>query len=296
MCMGHQMNSHGTVPEREKTAPEPGMMEGSALPWPRIEPWSLRNASLERALPGFRVPHALKTGTTIAGLVFQDGVILGADTRATNDSVVADKSCEKIHFIAPKIYCCGAGVAADAEMTTRMAASNIELHALSTGREPRVATVTRMLRQKLFRYQGHVGASLIVGGVDFTGPQLYSVHPHGSYSRLPFTALGSGQDAALAVLEDRFQPNMTLEAAQGLLVEAITAGILSDLGSGGNVDACVIMGTGAKLLRTLSSPTKPTERSSQYRFAPGTTAVLSQTVMPLTLELVEETVQAMDVE
>ena len=40
------------------------------------------------------------------------------------------------------------------------------------------------------RYQGYVGASLIVGGVDFTGPQLYSVHPHGSYSRLPFTALG----------------------------------------------------------------------------------------------------------
>lgn len=37
-------------------------------------------------------------------------------------------------------------------------------------------------------------------------------------------------------------------------------------------------------------------RSSQYRFAPGTTAVLSETVMPLTLELLEETVQAMDVE
>lgn len=42
----------------------------------------------------------------------------------------------------------------------------------------------------LHRYQGHVGASLIVGGVDLNGPQLYSVHPHGSYSRLPFTALG----------------------------------------------------------------------------------------------------------
>ncbi|XP_070255227.1 proteasome subunit beta type-10 isoform X2 [Myotis yumanensis] len=168
-----------------------------------------RNAALERALPELRAPHARKTGTTIAGLVFRDGVILGADTRATNDSVVADKNCEKIHFIAPKIYCCGAGVAADAEMTTRMAASNMELHALSTGREPRVATVTRLLRQKLFRYQGHIGASLVVGGVDVTGPQLYSVHPHGSYSRLPFTALGSGQDAALAVLEDRFQPNMT---------------------------------------------------------------------------------------
>nr|XP_011756074.1 proteasome subunit beta type-10 [Macaca nemestrina] len=255
-----------------------------------------RNASLERVLPGLKVPHARKTGTTIAGLVFQDGVILGADTRATNDSVVADKSCEKIHFIAPKIYCCGAGVAADAEMTTRMVASKMELHALSTGREPRVATVTRVLCQTLFRYRGHVGASLIVGGVDLTGPQLYSVHPHGSYSRLPFTALGSGQGEALAVLEDRFQPNMTLEAAQGLLVEAITAGILGDLGSGGNVDACVITKTGAKLLRTLSSPTEPMKRSGRYHFVPGTTAVQTQTVKPLTLELVEETVQAMEVE
>lgn len=33
----------------------------------------------------------------------QDGVILGADTRATNEMVVAEKNCEKIHFIAPKI-------------------------------------------------------------------------------------------------------------------------------------------------------------------------------------------------
>uniref|UniRef100_G1MGT5 Proteasome 20S subunit beta 10 n=1 Tax=Ailuropoda melanoleuca TaxID=9646 RepID=G1MGT5_AILME len=113
-------------------------------------------------------------------------------------------------------------------------------------------------------YRGHVGASLIVGGVDLMGPQLYSVHPHGSYSRLPFTALGSGQDAALAVLEDRFQPNMRLEAAQELLVEAITAGILGDLGSGGSVDACVIMGTGAKLLRTLSSPTKPIQSPGRH--------------------------------
>ncbi|KAM6223531.1 proteasome subunit beta type-10 [Rhynchocyon petersi] len=255
-----------------------------------------RNASLERSLPELRVPNARKTGTTIAGLIFQDGVILGADTRATSDSVVADKNCEKIHFIAPKIYCCGAGVAADTEMTTRMAASNMELHALSTGREPRVATVTRVLRQTLFRYRGHVGASLLVGGVDVKGPQLYSVHPHGSYSRLPFAALGSGQDAAMAMLEDRFQPNMTLEEAQGLLVEAITAGILGDLGSGGSVNACVITRTATKLLQALSIPTEPIKRPGQYRFAPGTTPVLTQTVKPLTLELLEETVQAMEVE
>lgn len=49
---------------------------------------------------GFPTPKAIKTGTTICGIVFKDGVILGADTRATEGPIVADKNCEKIHFLA----------------------------------------------------------------------------------------------------------------------------------------------------------------------------------------------------
>lgn len=33
----------------------------------------------------------------------KDGVVLGADTRATSSEVVADKMCAKIHHIAPNI-------------------------------------------------------------------------------------------------------------------------------------------------------------------------------------------------
>lgn len=44
--------------------------------------------------------------------------MLGADTRSTAGSTVADKNCEKIHHIAPNIYCCGAGTAADTENVT----------------------------------------------------------------------------------------------------------------------------------------------------------------------------------
>lgn len=60
----------------------------------------------------------MKTGTTIVGLTYKDGIVLGADTRATNGPIVADKNCEKIHYIAPNIYCCGAGTSADTENTT----------------------------------------------------------------------------------------------------------------------------------------------------------------------------------
>ena len=42
---------------------------------------------------GFVVPKAIKTGTTIVGIIYKDGVILGADTRATEGPIVADKNC-----------------------------------------------------------------------------------------------------------------------------------------------------------------------------------------------------------
>ena len=63
--------------------------------------WSSRNRMLEDL--GLKPPISLKTGTTICGIVFADGVILGADTRATEGPIVADKNCAKIHYIAPNI-------------------------------------------------------------------------------------------------------------------------------------------------------------------------------------------------
>ncbi|CAF87365.1 unnamed protein product [Tetraodon nigroviridis] len=62
-----------------------------------------RNAALRGLFEGSQTPKPLKTGTTIAGVVFKDGVVLGADTRATSGDVVADKMCAKIHHIAPNI-------------------------------------------------------------------------------------------------------------------------------------------------------------------------------------------------
>jgi 20S proteasome alpha/beta subunit len=105
----------------------------------------------------------------------QDGVVLGADTRSTAGTVVADKNCEKIHPITDKIFCCGAGTAADCEMVTGMVASTMKLHQYATGRPSRVVTVKTILSQHLFKYQGHIGAALVLGGVDLNGPHLYSV-------------------------------------------------------------------------------------------------------------------------
>ena len=110
------------------------------------------------------MPSAKKTGTTICGMVFNGGVVLGADTRATNGTEVAEKNCEKIHYMAPNIYCCGAGTAADTEKTTELMASQLELLRLDTKRQSRVVTACTLLKRMLFRYQGHISAALVLGG------------------------------------------------------------------------------------------------------------------------------------
>ncbi|XP_026153126.1 proteasome subunit beta type-7 [Mastacembelus armatus] len=255
-----------------------------------------RNVVLEGEVSklGSSLPSARKTGTTICGVVFKDGVVLGADTRATEGMVVADKNCSKIHYISPNMYCCGAGTAADTEMTTQIISSNLELHSLSTGRLPRVATANRMLKQMLFRYQGYIGAALVLGGVDCNGPHLYSIYPHGSTDKLPYVTMGSGSLAAMSVFEDRYKPDMEELEAKQLVRDAIAAGIFNDLGSGSNIDLCVITKSKVDYIRPHDEANKKGVRTGDYKYKRGTTGVLTKVVTPLHMELVEESVQTMD--
>ncbi len=226
---------------------------------------------------------AQKTGTTIAGIVFKDGVVLGADTRATAGSIVADKNCEKIHYIARNIYCCGAGTSADTEATTAMVSSQVELHRLATQqRTPRVVTACTLLKQFLFSRGGNVSAYLVLGGVDRTGPSLYTVAAHGSTDRLPFVTMGSGSLAAMAVFEDQWRENLDLDAAVALVQRAIMSGVENDLGSGGNVDITIITAAGADIRRNSLTPNeRPYRRPAGYDYPRGTTAVLSESFQPL---------------
>lgn len=75
-------------------------------------------------------------------------------------------------------------------MTTRMAASNMELHSLSTGREPRVATVTRVLRQTLFRCWGGAKMTLRRGHCREAGTERRWDRMKGGAARVPETGKG----------------------------------------------------------------------------------------------------------
>jgi len=242
---------------------------------------------------GLKFPKTRKTGTTIVGVVFKDGVVLGADTRATEGPIVADKNCEKIHYIAPNIFCCGAGTSADTENTTGLISSQLALHRLATGRESRVNTAKTMLKQMLFRYQGHVSAALVLGGVDITGPSIISIYPHGSTDNLPFATMGSGSLAAMAVFEAHWKKDLEKQEAVDLVHAAITAGIFNDLGSGGNVDIVVITKGNVEVKRNYDKP-NPRKFRKEYKLPRGTTAVLKTELTPLDSKVTISTEQQME--
>ena len=136
-----------------------------------------------------------------------------------------------------------------------------------------------MLKQHLFRYQGHIGAYLVVAGVDPTGVGLFTVHAHGSTDKLPYVTMGSGSLAAMSVFETQWKQALTREEAIALASEAIKAGIFNDLGSGSNVDVCVITEEKTTLMRNYITPNVREKKQRSYRFPKGTTAVLGEKVI-----------------
>lgn len=124
-------------------------------------------------------------------------MVLASDTRATSGFEVAEKNCTKLHPVAPNMYAAGAGTAADLHHQTGTAQffrfltpngnfihldrmrAELELIRLNTGRESQVRQACTRITNHLFKYQGHIGVALIIGGVDIDGPTLATIAPNG---------------------------------------------------------------------------------------------------------------------
>ena len=126
------------------------------------------------------------------------------------------------------------------ESLIEMVKRELELMRLNSHAENRVLHAVGRLASHAFNYGGHIGTHLIVGGYDVKGPQLLEVSSDGHSKHSPFLTTGSGSLAAMGVMETEYRDNMTEQEAIALVSKAIEAGIYHDLGSGSNLDVCII--------------------------------------------------------
>ena len=57
---------------------------------------------------------------------------------------------------------------------------------------------------------------------------------------LRYLALRNGGLAVMCLLESRYQPDLSFANAKQLVIDAIMAGIRNDLGSGSQVESCIL--------------------------------------------------------
>lgn len=155
------------------------------------------------------------------------------------------KTGKKVFKIAEKIGAACAGIVADMQILTREVAANLNIYTFEREQNVTVRTAAKLMGSVLFerRYYPYL-AQTIVAGIDENGPRLYVLDPLGSVIEDRFTAVGSGSEIAMGLLETEFKESMSVDDARGLARKAIKAASARDIGSGEGIDMLVITGTG----------------------------------------------------
>jgi proteasome beta subunit len=181
-------------------------------------------------------------GTTTVGLVFSSGVILATEKRATMGYMIASKKAKKVYQVADRIGMTTAGGVGDAQQLARILTVECNLYQIRRSRPITVGATATLLSNYLNqnRYFPYY-VQLLVGGIDESGPSVYSVDAMGGATKEEeIVATGSGSPMAYGVLEDRFLPQMSEDAAIDLAIRALKSAMKRDAGSGEGIHIVVI--------------------------------------------------------
>jgi proteasome beta subunit len=181
-------------------------------------------------------------GTTTLGIVFKDGVILATEKRATMGYMIASKKAKKVYKVAERIGLTTAGGVGDAQQLARILTVECNLYQIRRSRSITVGASATLLSNYLNqnRYFPYY-VQLLVGGIDETGPSVYSVDAMGGATKEEeIVATGSGSPMAYGVLEDRFRKDMMEDEAIDLAVRALKSAMKRDAGSGEGIHVVVI--------------------------------------------------------
>ncbi|ACL16140.1 archaeal proteasome endopeptidase complex subunit beta [Methanosphaerula palustris] len=181
-------------------------------------------------------------GTTTIGIVFKDGIILATEKRATMGSMIASKRAKKVYQVADRIGMTTAGGVGDAQQLARIMSVECNLYQIRRGRSISVGASSTLLSNYLNQNRGYpYYVQLLVGGVDATGPSVYSVDAMGGATReSDIVATGSGSPMAYGVLEDRYKKDLTEDEAIELAIRALRAAMRRDSASGEGIHVVII--------------------------------------------------------
>ena len=181
---------------------------------------------------------AVKTGTSTLGITFDNGVVVGADHRATMGHFIANKSVQKLFGISDYVALTTAGLVGHAQSLSRTLSAELRLYELKHGK-PMTVKGAATLTANILSGRPHYVQLLIVG-VDDSGSSVYSIDSAGGSIPDVYCATGSGSPYMYGVLEDQFKDGMSQNDALRVAAKALLASAQRDAASGNGMDLAVI--------------------------------------------------------
>ncbi|UCD97298.1 MAG: proteasome subunit beta [Candidatus Bathyarchaeota archaeon] len=192
-------------------------------------------------------------GATTLGLVCSTGVLLAAEKRVTYGYFVTSKAGKKVFKITDHIGAGCAGLVSDMQILVRDVEAYANLFKFDTHRKISVKSAAKVMSNLLFsRRLFPLITQTIIGGVDEDGPSMYVLDVLGSVIPDNYSAVGTGAEIAVGVLEESFKEDMNIPESKEVAMRAMRSAISRDSMSGNGVDFLIF------------TPEGPIEESAQF--------------------------------
>lgn len=175
-------------------------------------------------------------GATAVGIIYKDGVVLGAERRITLGSFVVSKSGKKTFKVTETVGATCAGMVADMQNLVKEVGVYVKLKELEAKRQLAAPSVAKLTSVIMFeRRFSPLLTQVILGGAT-PKPKIWVLDPLGSLLTDEYASVGTGAEIATGVIEAGYAAGMSEKDARELTVTSIKAAIERDSMSGNGID------------------------------------------------------------
>jgi len=222
-------------------------------------------------------------GTSIMAVQFKDGVIVGADSRTTTGSYIANRVTDKLTHVHDRIYCCRSGSAADTQAVADIVHYYLQMYTQQKGERPPVHVAATLFQELCYTNKDALSAGIIVAGWDKeAGPSVYNIPVGGGIFRQPWAIGGSGSTYVYGYCDATYKDGWGKEETVEFVKNTLALAMSRDGSSGGVIRMAVITEEGVERLFV---PGDKLPKFWQGREVLGKPAKTTDSVAPMVVEV-----------
>ncbi|EST06140.1 Proteasome, subunit alpha/beta [Kalmanozyma brasiliensis GHG001] len=175
-------------------------------------------------------------GTSIMAVAYDKGVIMGADSRTTTGSYIANRVTDKLTHLSDRIYCCRSGSAADTQAIADIVTYYLDMYAVESGSAPQTKVAASLFQEIVYQNKDRLSAGLIVAGWDKKdGGRVFNIPLGGGVFEQPWAIGGSGSSYIYGYCDATWKAGWGKEKTLEFVKNALALAMRRDGSSGGTI-------------------------------------------------------------